>query len=192
MTFSSYKIAIKAIVLFIAVTGVLYAMSSGPPAGFTGGFDEPTCIICHSTYPLDSGRELGGDFFISDLPDVYVPGEVYTLTVVITHPDQRRWGFELSARDESGAQAGSFELTDPENTSINDYGGVAYVHQTSDGTMEGVVTGPVTWSFDWTAPEESVGPVYFHATGVAADDNYTADNDYIYSLEQIVPTETMP
>lgn len=184
MSISNARTTIKLVILLFAFIGVLIAYPS-PPPGFTGGFGEGTCVVCHSSFALDSGRDLGGDFYIDGVPDQYIPGQTYELTAFITHPDQSRWGFELAARSEDGAQAGTFELIDPVLTQIKVSGEIQYIMQTDEGTMRGVDTGPVTWTFNWTAPDADVGPVYFDASGMAANNDGGTRGDYVYSTEVV-------
>ncbi len=161
--------------------GVLvYAYSSGPPPGHTGGFGEPTCQVCHSFGPSD------GSFSILGAPAQYTPGEVYPITVEISQSGQARWGFQLAARfDNDETQAGSLIVTDPDNTQIMEQGGIQYISHTFLGTQWGTLDGPVTWTFDWMAPTDGTGTVRFNAAGNAADGDGTPDGDFIYTDETV-------
>ena len=63
--------------------------------------------------------------------------------------------------------------------------GKIYVSQTTatqDGSFAGTSNGPVTWTFQWTAPALGTGPVTFYAAGVAADNSQDADQgDFTYT-----------
>jgi hypothetical protein len=93
--------------MFFGALVMLSGKSSRPGVMLTGGFGESTCGQCHSSHRLNEGRPLGGTFEIEGIPDEYEAGKSYRLTIVIAHPGQSRWGFELSARSaRQGDQAG--------------------------------------------------------------------------------------
>src|SRR5205085_4858658 len=72
------------------------AFVTGPPASRTGApalltFPvEPTCTLCHGSYPLNSGPGL---LTISGLPGSYTPGQELTVTVTLRQADRARYGF---------------------------------------------------------------------------------------------------
>src|SRR5262245_20039304 len=87
--------------LFTAVCG--FAHSYGPAPRVTGGpGDNPrACASCHSGSNLDSGP--GSVKIILQSGAIYIPGVKQRVTVQVADPNQRRWGFELSARMNSDA-----------------------------------------------------------------------------------------
>ena len=193
----AHRMLVVKVLVMIALTVIaVFAFSDGPPPGFTGSltFGEPNCTLCHSSFDVNSGRDLGGTFDILDIPGKYTPGETYTITVQLAHPGQQRWGFELAARfADTGDQAGTLTRLDPDNTQIQDFNGIQYLSQTGPGTYAGTADGPVQWQFNWTAPDS--GTVVFSAAGNAADyDNGgTPQGDYIYTTEQCTgPAEDNP
>lgn len=185
--------------LFLAMSGY-YALSErsgmevqakispGPPLGFTGAPGEGTCVGCHYTYELNSGS---GKVRISGLPDNYTPGQTYTVSVTVTHPTARRWGFELTAIDTNGTSStiGSLNLTDSTNTDRRSttISGQSrtYVHHTGSGTFPNQA-GSASWSFTWTAPVSNVGVITFYVAGNAANNQVTPEGDYIYTTSVVV------
>ncbi|MBM3316978.1 MAG: hypothetical protein FJY75_03905 [Candidatus Eisenbacteria bacterium] len=137
----------------------------------TGAPGEGTCHACHGSFPLNSGDGL---FTIAG-PELFAPGHTYTITVTISDPGQSRWGFEITPLDQ-----GACAVTDPAHTQLSSSGGRSYVKQTSAGTFPGS-PGPVSWSFDWTAPVPSPPEVMFYAAGNAANGNGLTSGDYIYT-----------
>jgi hypothetical protein len=157
------------------------ANSAGPQLHLTGGFQEGSCIRCHSGHTLNEGRSLGGDFRIDGVPRSYVPGQTYTLTVLIAHPGQSRWGYEMSARfAESGRQAGTLLPKDGRSQVKGDEG-IFYVLHTAEGSRKGEKDGPAEFRVSWTAPQGPGGLVIFNAAGNAADGSDTPEGDYIYA-----------
>ena len=84
-----------------SISLLLFANSGGPPPGRTGGFGEPNCTQCH-VGTVNSGP---GSVTIA-VPEFYTSGDTFPIRVTVSDPDQRRWGFEISARIQSGPQAG--------------------------------------------------------------------------------------
>ncbi|MBI1748385.1 MAG: hypothetical protein HYR55_17650 [Acidobacteria bacterium] len=180
------KTVIKTAVLLLLGTSLLYAFTSGAPPRYTGGFEDNTCAMCHNSYDLDSGRDLDGTFDIIGVPDQYTPGEVYPITVTIAQPAQKKWGFQLAVRaQDTGEQAGIIEITDSRNTVVDVSQGVQFINQTRAGAQEGVVDGPVSWTFNWRAPDTVMGDVVFHAAGNAADGDGSYAGDYIYTDSKV-------
>src|SRR5215472_12787077 len=66
----------------------LGAFSTGPPAN-RDGLSGIYCTACHITNPLNSGD---GSVRIVGLPSAWLPGETYSLQVIVSHPTARRWG----------------------------------------------------------------------------------------------------
>ena len=168
-------------VLFFSFTALLWSFSSGPLPSLTGGFQEQSCNSCHSSFELNQGRTMGGVFHLTGVPKIYSPGMTYPISVIIGQPSQSRWGFELSTRfSASGQQAGELVPVDA-TTQLKESNGVQYVAHTAEGTGAGVTDGPFEFHFNWTAPQQSAGPVMFNASGNAAAGTNSNDGDYIYT-----------
>ena len=178
--------------LILAVASVpilLYAFSSGPPSEHTGGFGEPTCTECHIGTALNGGpgsvtitiRDSGGVNIISS----YASGQSYQITVRVADPQrtsasQSRWGFQLSARTQNSQQAGTLTPSNNQTQLAPTFNGIEYIEHTTTGTRAGTTLG-VNFTFNWTAPDISAGPVIFHAAGNAANNSQTELGDRIYS-----------
>ncbi len=159
--------------LLLAVPTIAMAYSGGPPDGRTGAPGELTCFDgCHNSFPLNSGD---GSFSIFG-PAQFDGGQTYTITIEISDPGQNQWGFELTPLD-----IGTITITDPTNTQQSSSGGNTYVKQTLLGTYAATPDGPVSWSFDWTAPSNPPDSVIFYAAGNAADFDGSSTGDYIYT-----------
>jgi uncharacterized protein (TIGR03437 family) len=123
----------------------------------------------------------------------YTPGVKQHLMVRVSDPDQKRWGFELTARlnsDLANGQAGDFNPTDNFTQVICDNGAskpcptassrVQFIEHTVDGTRLGTSSG-ATFEFDWTPPTTDSGPVTLYAAGNAANGNGSFTGDHIYT-----------
>lgn len=171
------------LLLVMGLSAIVWAFSGGPPDGRAGNPPgNMTCKTsgCHNSFALNSGD---GSFSIDGVPGEYTPGNTYTITVTLSDPGQKRWGFELTVLEGSNQQAGAIIVTDNTNTQLSDNMGTNpdYIKQRSAGTFAGTNDGPVSWSFDWIAPDAAAGDVTFYAAGNAANNNGTASGDYIYT-----------
>ena len=94
--------AVWLLVCLLLSSGSLGAFSSGPVPN-RNGVGGLFCTVCHRTNELNSGE---GSVRVAGLPSAWLPGEAYTLQVIVSHPTARRWGFQFSATGSNGDQAG--------------------------------------------------------------------------------------
>ncbi|HZG54492.1 MAG TPA: PQQ-dependent sugar dehydrogenase [Pyrinomonadaceae bacterium] len=187
-----HQLKLAVVALFIVAGAILlvtnnftnrtvHAFSAGPPAGYTRapGEEPDACRECH--IPQDSGT---GSIKIN-APQTYVPGQTYQVSVVHANADQtrKRWGFQLTALDDTNLKAGTLSTPGDGLTQVLDNQGPfpsrQYIEHTSPGTFDNQFGG-ATWTFNWTAPPEDVGPVTFYAAGNHANGNGNSDGDHIY------------
>jgi len=173
-------------VLFWAVDA--QANSNGPGADWTDNpISSGNCTACHGSFPLNSGA---GNITLNGLPASYVPGTSYPVTVQLTDPQASRWGFQATAVTPANQTAGSFTILDPVNTHLNNNTSLTIVMQTATGTHAGTPASS-SWTFNWTAPNNSDGAV-FHVAANAANSGGTTSGDYIYTHSINVPAVTTP
>jgi hypothetical protein len=181
--------------LFMLVT--LLAISSGPPVQTTGAprlgtfAAERTCSQpnCHIGSPINSGGQLE----ILGLPETYVPGTNYPLTLRLTSSQSAqspRWGFELTcARLSDGVGGGTLF---PSGLNENLVNSRTYVSQNVSHLYAGE-HGSVEWQVSWTAPDTSEGPVGFYACGNASNGNFLAGaGDLIYTVGETTQAGLVP
>jgi hypothetical protein len=167
--------------LAIAIPIAAFGFSNGPEDGYAGNPpNRSTCVACHNTFQLNSGQ---GRLQLQNLPEAYVPGEAYRLTISLADPNARRWGFELTALRDNNQRAGAISVTDRNTTQLSDPGGnaPAYLKHRSAGTFPGQVNS-ASWNFEWTAPAQDVGRVTFYLAGNAANNSGGTDGDRIYAV----------
>ena len=157
----------------------VHAYSSGPPAGFTHAPGEFDCAECHLP-PPDAGT---GNIQIT-APQSYVPGQTYQITVTHANadPTRLRWGFQLTALDDSNSKAGNLQSTSVLTQVLDNQGPGAsrqYIEHTSSGTFINQ-QGGAHWTFNWTAPATNVGPVTFYVAGNQANNDGNTSGDYVY------------
>lgn len=178
----------KFVVVLAAVPVLILAYSGGPDPRKTGAPGDGLCIECHAPAAnTGSGRvEIA---FPAGL--TYAPGVMQRLTVTVTDPAAKRWGFQLTARPASNdtkGQAGSFSSIDASTQVICEDGGskssagcpaaapIEFIEHTQSGNAAN------TFAFDWTAPSADVGEVRFYVAGNAANGNGRNDaEDMIYT-----------
>lgn len=153
----------------------------GPPVRSSGGFGEPSCIDCHWGAEINDPE---GAFFIEGVPEVYHPGEVYELAVVLTRPGMAVGGFQMAARFlADSTQAGTVEIPPGEEgrVGIVTERDVMYAQQRLAG-MDLVAPDTARWIVRWTAPQRR-GQVRFHASGNVGDGDDSQMGDYVYVTE---------
>ncbi len=169
------------------------AFSTGPPQSRTGAAVDGglTCTACHRTF-APANSDPRGTLTMKVAP--WRPGVTQTITITINHPDQKRWGYQLSSRLASNVskQAGTFTATPdnrvrclagPDAPCLG--GDVEFVsHRAAPVTAVGA---GYTFSVDWTPPTRAVGDIVFYLAGNAADGNGTNANDRIYNASMVVP-----
>jgi uncharacterized protein (TIGR03437 family) len=168
---------------------IAFAHSYGPPPRVTAasGDNPRACTACHSGNALNSGP--GSVKIVLQSGAVYQPGVKQRIAIQIADPNQRRWGFEFSARlnsDLLNGQAGDFTPVDNmtqvicEDATARPCTGVSFIEHTSVGTRNGTRNG-VTFQFDWTPPATNAGPVTLYVAGNAANGDGTSNGDFIYT-----------
>jgi Secretion system C-terminal sorting domain/Reeler domain len=167
-----------ATVLFIAMAATAaFAFSGGPPddrAGNPPG--NQTCIVCHSSFDLNSGDGM----VLIDVPELYDAETTYPVTISMWDTGQTRWGFEITALDESNEMIGTFVIIDAVNTQQSDNDDLPdFVKHTNAGTFSGDTL--ATWTFNWVSPVSGSGNVTFYYAANAADADGSTSGDYIYS-----------
>jgi hypothetical protein len=152
----------------------------GAPPGFSGGFGEQSCHACH--FDVESINAKPGQLTIAGVPERYVGGQQYPLTITLTKPGMAIAGFQLVARvEDGGAQAGVLDLpaNEKERLAIQARNGVQYVNQRQKGTAP-ADPGASRWTVLWTAPATPAA-VVFHVAANAADNDGSVRGDYIYT-----------
>ncbi|HET9529275.1 MAG TPA: choice-of-anchor V domain-containing protein [Blastocatellia bacterium] len=179
------------VALFIIAGDKANAFSSGPLAAHTGAPGEFLCTSCHTSFEPDTGP---GFVQITGLPASYLPGQQVTATITVNHPDGFLYGFQLTAIDSTGAQAGTLVVTDEENTQLlaDIVGGNfrQYLEQTFAGAFP-VEFNQRSWSFKWDPPQSNIGPVTFYAAGNGANGDSESTGDHIYTTSVAI-TEPPP
>jgi uncharacterized protein (TIGR03437 family) len=184
----------KALIAAIAAGApiLLYAYAEGPDAGVAGVPGEATCTSCHS------GASGSGNVAVT-FPGglTYTPGVAQHLVVTVTDSTQRRWGFQLTARqaNNSKAMAGTLNpgsdgftqlactqttfQTESFGPSCPDSMPMQYIEHTLPGTQSGV-RNAASFQFDWTPPATDVGNVVIYVAANAANGDNNDTGDHIY------------
>ncbi len=174
--------------LCIAVSLVGHAYPEEPPAGHTGGFNEPTCRRCHFGEPINAPA---GTLVLQGVPKNYSPDSTYSITLTLSRAGIASGGFQLAARfvggHRAGHQAGYLQAPD-ERVEVIAHGPlrIQYAQHTKAGT-ELTASDSVRWMVDWTSPSPSLpdASVAFHVAANASNDDASEFGDYVYVAEVI-------
>ena len=178
----------------LALTGVA-AISAfnpeGPPLGHTGGFGEPTCITCHEGSDLNA---FGGRLTIEGLPNEYVQGERYLLTVLLEAEETDLAGFQLAVRygtgGKEGLNAGEIHPIDDRVSISRSTKGVQYAHQTRQGSSMSAPDS-TSWSMQWIAPSTG-NSVVFHVAANSGNGDNSPLSDLVYTADLSVDAGPSP
>ncbi len=168
------------------------ASALGPTASHTNAPGESNCTACHSDYPVNSGT---GRVVISGVPANYLPNQQIPVTVTVSQDTAVVYGFQLTAIDNLGREAGTFTLPAQQPQQLQIVDGIAggfprkYVEHTVSGIVP-TMFGAKSWTFIWNAPAERVGKVGFYAAGNAANSDGDTSGDYIYTNSKNTLTGT--
>jgi hypothetical protein len=97
---------IRQVAMISLCCGFLHAYSAGPPPRYSGapGDNLGSCTSCHRGQPLNSGQ--GSVKILLPNGNSYSPGIKQHIMVQVSDPQQRRWGFQMSARSKSNQVTG--------------------------------------------------------------------------------------
>jgi uncharacterized protein (TIGR03437 family) len=189
------------IALLFGVPALLFAFSSGPQvrrSGVPSDDNGATCIRCHVGNPLNSP---GGRITVEASP--YRPGIRQTIRVTVFHPEARRWGFQMTAREVSDENrtAGVFTSNEEVQVVCDDgqpnstgtpapcTGGVKEFAEHRQAATRTGENGSKTFLVDWTPPANEVGRIVFYAAGNAANGTGAPDGDRVYTTRIEIPLD---
>jgi len=175
-----------------ALPAGLFGFSTGSPARRTGAQVDGggDCAGCHRTFAPANSNSAGR---LQVIAADYLPGVRQRIRVTVSHPDSRRWGFQLAARQaanpimQSGVFVPSMEVQvfcdDPGNVRnpAPCFGEREYATHRQPATTQGGASGSRTFDVDWVPPIDASGDVVLYAAGNAADGTGTNANDHIYT-----------
>lgn len=168
------------LILSLPLVLVLFSYHSGSPGGKTGSTGDMgnNCTDCHA-----GTAQSATDWISSDIPAIgFMPGETYTITATGTHTGVVRFGFELTAEDETGEKVGTFSISDATRTQLANAN--SSVTHTADGITPNGDSN--SWTVSWTAPDPAPETVLFNAAFNAANGNGNNNGDIIYTTEMLV------
>tara|TARA_B100000446_G_C10375691_1_gene278369 strand:- start:102 stop:611 length:510 start_codon:yes stop_codon:yes gene_type:complete len=92
-----------------------------------------------------------------------------------------QFGFQtVVLKSSNNSNAGTFSLTDEENTRLMSGMGRTYVGHTVCGA-DVDPPGSIQWSFNWQAPGSDVGKINFHLSSLATNHNHSTSGDNTYT-----------
>jgi len=184
----------KSMAILSVIPALIYAYAAGPDPGKSGVPGESTCneAGCHVGTGLNAG---GGSVKISASGgSSYTPGVTQRITVAVSDPAQRRWGFQLTARLASDSKTRAGTLANIDSTTqplcaasnLREVACTAspvlqYIEHTLQGAAATAVGAGRTFSFDWTPPAAASGDIILYAAGNAANNNQDDTGDHIYT-----------
>jgi uncharacterized protein (TIGR03437 family) len=179
----------------------LFAVSAGPEPRHTAApGDQPLACASAGCHTTDKGQgpinfHGGGVSATFSQGSTYTPGTPITITVQVSDPVNRLYGFQMTARLESDlaqAQAGRFRAATGIGIICDGIGTPRAPNGNcpADSAVEFIehaepATAP--WTFTWTPPATASGPVHFYVAGNAVNGNGSSDQgDHVYTASYVL------
>lgn len=163
-------------------------MSDNGRAGATGAPGETTCNTtnCHNTYASNSG---GGSITATSSMNnwTYDPLATYTFSVKVARTGNHLFGVGVGILTAVNNNGGTLNITDPMHTQIKTrtISGVTrrnVVHTLNGGSSQD----SMIFTFSWTAPDTTAGPLTMYFAGDATNANGQPSGDYVYTGNQVI------
>ena len=178
------RMSFFASVLLLAWAAMVWGNSTGPPRN-RSGVNGITCSTsgCHIDLPVNTFP--GGSVEIGGLPAEWSPDTTYPLQVTVSLSSASLFGFQMTAVDSNGTQAGTFTAGSGTQLEFDFPGGIEH-------SFAKPGSGTATFSFDWVSPSSSsTGNIRFNVAGNAANGNFAVTGDFIYSTETTISAATV-
>ena len=168
--------------IFFITNFTLFADPCSAPylgASHSGAPGEVSCTGCHSGSSNTGPGAI--NYSISNGMGTYSPNELYTIIFSMEQDNVNQFGFQTVAlKSSNNSNAGTFSLTDEENTRLMSGMGRTYVGHTVCGA-DVDPPGSIQWSFNWQAPGSDVGNINFHLSSLATNHSHSTWGDNTYT-----------
>ena len=167
-------------------------MSDNGRASYNGAPGEVTCNTtnCHNTFALNSGG--GSVVATSNLVNwKYDPMTTYTISIKVARTGNHLFGVGAEILNNANDNGGTLIITDAIHTQIKSrtVSGISrrnVVHQLNGGNFQD----SAIFTFNWTSPDTSAGPLTMYFSGNAANGTGSPAGDYVYIASQIILPNT--
>jgi uncharacterized protein (TIGR03437 family) len=199
----------------VLVPVAILAYEYGPDPRYTGapGDNQLACAAsgCHTGLAAGGPINAGGGGVTATFSSgtTYTPGGApITITVTVTDPVNKHYGFQMTARLETNlteGQAGDFtsganQIVLCDNNTVKPAKGLcpsaSPVEFVEHDYPEGSQVSTTPYTFTWTPPATNVGDVAFYVAGNAVNGNLQADaGDHVYTNHYVLTpacTNTTP
>ncbi len=176
-----------AAVFAIMLSTAFGILSDNGKAGYTGSPGELKCDDCHNSFG-NSNTGTGTIYVTSSMNNwKYVPGQTYTVNVIVKQSGKPLFGVGFEALTSTNANAGSLVITNSAKTQTKTktVSGVTrnnVVHQQNGGLH----ADSMIFTFNWVAPTTNIGNITFYFAGIAANNNGGESGDYVYNSTKVV------
>ncbi len=171
---------------FILISFKSFTYRGGPGGAYSNAPGEGNCTSCHGGTSLNGGSGSLSDLTLTSTMKGagYEPDSTYTFTLKYTQSSISRFGFNLTALDDStDSPAGDFKNTNSRTQKRTK--GVSgktrqYMEHTSAGSAASS-SNTAEWEFEWKAPSTNVGIIKFYAAVNATNNNSGTGGDQVYA-----------
>lgn len=175
------RISFLFVILFITVTSFSWV----PPVGMAGAPGETNCLNCHISTSTDSEVLLSKQFGLT-----YHSNQTYDFSLKINNPGARMFGFIITEVDSSLKTSGQFQHADSTRYAISYLNDRDYLsHHKAEDTVNHRIDS-TEFSFTWTAPDTTSGPITFYYCARAQNPN-DLENDILTYCDSMTITPSL-
>lgn len=167
--------------LFCFLAALTISNSSGSPGGYSGSTSDGR--TCGSNGGCHGGGVSPAEIISTNFSNGFVPGEEYEITVSASF-GTNKYGFELSAEDNTGSSAGEFIVD-----SSDEYRFTNGDHVTHKFNSNSATAGAKQWTVRWLAPNDPID-VNFSVSVLAANSNGSSSGDNCFGDQLTVSANT--
>jgi Viral BACON domain len=179
MRYQKSKAYLAAFIVSVCIMPiVVWAFASNPPLNSSGAPGESTCANCHS-----GGAQAGHVAITVAGGNTYTPGAAKQVTVTITDPNAKTWGYEITSVEASSTSTGvgTFTALDA-NSSVRSSGTKSYAAQVNDAAS--------TYQLSWMPPASSVGNITLYVSSVGGTSSGPSGDSVYNSSLTLTPAVT--
>lgn len=182
--------------LFVAAIFV-HGFNNGADPGHSGVPGESNCAQCHA-----GTLNPPGGFISVEFPTGlnYLPSQRYTLTIRVSDPSARLFGFQLTVRSASNSRIQAGKLFSAETGTFVWCSSPDFTRQSEKPSIGCPTNQPIesiqqsspranptnSWQVHWEAPPPGVGNVVVYVAGNAANGNGQNSGDRIFTASYIL------
>lgn len=170
-------LVLSSLVAILLGTSAFVMLDSTGISGRTGAPGETNCTSCHGGGTGTTAVSFSATPAFTG--NMYVPGQTYTVSVIVTNANYSKFGFDCEILTPANANAGTMTTVLPGVKFLTFGAKKDAVHSTPK-----TGTGSATFSFVWVAPTSGTATIY--AAGNAVNGNGSDTGDKVGTANMVL------